>query len=109
MQCVFTPEKMERYLAGDKAGIFTYGRSRNPTQNALQQKIAALEGAPAALGGNAEGQGLLHGCQHGLGRYAQDHITASGCSAARQRVPKKAQHEQRQHGKKSLVHGRPAR
>lgn len=46
---VFTPEKMERYLSGDKEGIFTYGRSRNPTQNALQQKIAALEGAPASL------------------------------------------------------------
>jgi len=46
---VWTPEKMERYLAGDKEGIFTYGRSRNPTQNDLQTKIAALEGAEAAL------------------------------------------------------------
>ena len=49
---------MERYLAGDKAGIFTYDRSRNPTQNALQQKIAALEGAPAALA-VASGMALL--------------------------------------------------
>jgi len=52
---VFTPEKMERYLAGDKKGIFTYGRSRNPTQNSFQQKIAALEGAEAAL---ATGSGM---------------------------------------------------
>ena len=40
---------MERYLAGDKEGIFTYGRSRNPTQNDFQDKVAALEGAEAAL------------------------------------------------------------
>ena len=46
---VWTPEKMERYLAGDKEGIFTYGRSRNPTQNDLQAKVAALEGAECAL------------------------------------------------------------
>lgn len=46
---VFTPEKMERYLSGNKEGIFTYGRSRNPTQNSFQEKIAALENAPAAL------------------------------------------------------------
>jgi methionine-gamma-lyase len=52
---VFTPEKMERYLAGDKRGIFTYGRSRNPTQNSFQEKIAALEGAESAL---ATGSGM---------------------------------------------------
>jgi methionine-gamma-lyase len=52
---VFTPEKMERYLAGDKAGIFTYGRSRNPTQNSFQEKVAALEGGEAAL---ATGSGM---------------------------------------------------
>lgn len=52
---VFTPEKMERYLAGDKEGIFTYGRSRNPTQNGFQEKIAALEGGEAAL---ATGSGM---------------------------------------------------
>ncbi|KYO65255.1 trans-sulfuration enzyme family protein [Thermovenabulum gondwanense] len=46
---VFTPEKMERYLSGNKEGIFTYGRSRNPTQNSFQEKIASLENAPAAL------------------------------------------------------------
>lgn len=45
----WTHEKMDRYLAGDKEGIFTYARSRNPTQNDLQDKIAALEGAEAAL------------------------------------------------------------
>ncbi len=46
---VWTPEKMDRYLAGDKEGIFTYARSRNPTQNDLQDKVAELEGAEAAL------------------------------------------------------------
>ncbi len=46
---VWTPEKMDRYLAGDKEGIYTYARSRNPTQNDLQDKIAELEGAEAAL------------------------------------------------------------
>jgi methionine-gamma-lyase len=46
---VFTPEKMERYIHGDKEGIFTYGRSRNPTQNGFQEKIASLEGADMAL------------------------------------------------------------
>src|SRR5450759_2466019 len=46
---VFTPEKADRYFSGDKAGIFTYGRSRNPTQNIFQEKVAALEGADSAL------------------------------------------------------------
>lgn len=45
----WTPELRERYLSGDKEGIFTYGRSRNPTQNDLQEKIAALEGAERCL------------------------------------------------------------
>lgn len=45
----WTEEKMERYLAGDKEGIFTYGRSRNPTQNDMQDKLALLEGGEAAL------------------------------------------------------------
>ncbi len=46
---VFTPEKMDRYLRDEKEGIFTYGRSRNPTQNNFQEKIAALENGEAAL------------------------------------------------------------
>jgi len=45
----WTEEKLERYLAGDKEGIFTYGRSRNPTQNDLQDKLALLEGGEQAL------------------------------------------------------------
>ena len=45
----WTPERRERYLSGDKEGIFTYGRSRNPTQNELQEKIAALENAERCL------------------------------------------------------------
>ncbi len=43
------PETRTRYLSGDKEGIFTYGRSRNPTQNELQEKIAVLEGAERCL------------------------------------------------------------
>ncbi len=48
---VFTPESMERWLSGDtsQGPVYTYGRSRNPTQNAFQEKIAALEGGEAAL------------------------------------------------------------
>lgn len=42
-------ETRERYLSGDKEGIFTYGRSRNPNQNELQEKIAALENGERAL------------------------------------------------------------
>ena len=45
----WTEEKMERYLTGDKDGIFTYSRSRNPTQNDLQDKLALLEGGEQAL------------------------------------------------------------
>lgn len=45
----WTEEKMERYLTGDKDGIYTYGRSRNPTQNDMQAKLAMLEGGEAAL------------------------------------------------------------
>ena len=45
----WTPELRERYLSGDKEGIYTYGRSRNPTQNELQEKIATLEGAERCL------------------------------------------------------------
>ncbi len=64
---VFTPEKMARYLSGDKEGIFTYGRSRNPTQNSFQEKVASLEGGEMAL---AAGSGMaaislaLLGCVH---------------------------------------------
>lgn len=43
------PETRDRYVSGDKEGIFTYGRSRNPTQNDLQAKIASLEGAERCL------------------------------------------------------------
>ncbi len=45
----WTPEKMERYQRGDKEGIFTYGRSRNPTQNDLQEKLSTMYGAENAL------------------------------------------------------------
>jgi methionine-gamma-lyase len=48
---VFTPDTMERWLAGDtsQGPIYTYGRSRNPTQDAFQEKVASLESGEAAL------------------------------------------------------------
>ena len=49
---VFSEDRMERWLAGtpnEGEIIYTYGRSRNPTQVSLQTKIAALEHAEAAL------------------------------------------------------------
>jgi len=49
---VFTEDRMGRWLEGtpnDGEIIYTYGRSRNPTQVSLQNKIAALEHAEAAL------------------------------------------------------------
>lgn len=49
---VFTEERLEKWLqgtAGDEEIIYTYGRSRNPTQVSLQKKIAALEHGEAAL------------------------------------------------------------
>jgi methionine-gamma-lyase len=71
---VFTPEKMDRYLSGDKEGIFTYGRSRNPTQNGFQEKVAALEGGEAAL---AAGSGMAAISLAVLGTvHAGDHLIA---------------------------------
>ena len=69
---VFTPEKMDRYLTGDKEGIYTYGRSRNPTQNMFQEKLASLEGADMAL---ATGSGMAAISMALLGTvHAGDHI-----------------------------------
>lgn len=49
---VFTEERLEKWLQGtaeEDEIIYTYGRSRNPTQISLQKKIAALEHGEAAL------------------------------------------------------------
>lgn len=46
---IFTPEKMDRWVAGDKEGIYFYTRMGNPTQTELNDKIAELEGAEAGL------------------------------------------------------------
>jgi methionine-gamma-lyase len=72
---VWTPEKMARYQAGDKEGIFTYGRSRNPTQNFFQEKVAALEGGEAAL---ATGSGMAAISLAILGlAHSGDHIIST--------------------------------
>lgn len=71
---VFTPEKMERYMAGDKEGIYTYGRSRNPTQNMFQEKIASLEGGEMALA-TASGMAAISTALLGT-VHAGDHIIA---------------------------------
>lgn len=49
---VFSEERLEKWLQGSASEdeiIYTYGRSRNPTQVSLQKKIAALEHGEAAL------------------------------------------------------------
>ncbi len=45
---VFHGGKLDRYLAGDEE-MYTYARTANPTQDQLEEKIAAMEGAEAAL------------------------------------------------------------
>jgi len=74
----FTEDRMERWLAkAPKEGeiIYTYGRSRNPTQIALQKKLAAVEHAEAALvtssGMAAITMALLGYCKQG------DHIISA--------------------------------
>lgn len=74
----FTEDRMERWVAGkpyENEIIYTYGRSRNPTQISLQQKIAALEHAEAALvtssGMAAITLAILGYCKHG------DHIISA--------------------------------
>jgi methionine-gamma-lyase len=69
---VFTPERMERWLYGNKEGVFTYGRSRNPTQNFFQEKVAQLEGGDMAL---ATGSGMAAISLALLGTlHAGDHL-----------------------------------
>lgn len=70
----FTPEKMERFLAGDTEGMFTYGRCHNPTQSGFQEKVAALEGGAAAL---ATGSGMAAIALAVLGTvHSGDHLIA---------------------------------
>jgi methionine-gamma-lyase len=45
---VFHDDKLDRYLAGDE-DMYTYSRTANPTQDQLEEKIACVEGAQAAL------------------------------------------------------------
>ena len=69
---VFTPDTMQKWLEGNKEGVFTYGRSRNPTQNAFQAKVAALECAQSAL---ATGSGMAAISLATLGLvHSGDHI-----------------------------------
>jgi methionine-gamma-lyase len=75
---VFTEERMEKWLEGTMGEdeiIYTYGRSRNPTQISLQSKIAALEHGEAALvtssGMAAITMAILGYCQTG------DHIISA--------------------------------
>ena len=71
---VFTPEKMERFLAGDTAGMYTYGRCHNPTQSSFQDKVAVLERGGAAL---ATGSGMAAIALAVLGTvHSGDHLIA---------------------------------
>lgn len=44
------PQDMERTFTGEKQGCYLYSRHSNPTVNIFGKKIAAMEGAEAALG-----------------------------------------------------------
>lgn len=44
------PADMERTFQGEMPGCYLYSRHSNPTVNIFGKKIAAMEGAPAALG-----------------------------------------------------------
>ena len=52
-----TVEQGAEYFAGTKAG-YVYGRTRNPTQALLEQRVASLEGAEAGLA-VASGMGAI--------------------------------------------------
>lgn len=74
----YTKDRMERWLAGtlnEGEIIYTYGRSRNPSQVSLQKKIAALEHAEAALvtasGMAAVSMAILGYCKKG------DHVISA--------------------------------
>ena len=54
---VETAEEGGEIFAGKRAG-YVYGRTRNPTQHILEQRIASLEGAEAALA-TASGMGAI--------------------------------------------------
>ena len=44
------PKDMERTFMGELQGCYLYSRHSNPTVNIFGQKVAAMEGAEAALG-----------------------------------------------------------
>src|SRR6478609_4232319 len=44
------PKDMERTFQGELQGCYLYSRHSNPTVNIFGQKLAAMEGAEAALG-----------------------------------------------------------
>lgn len=44
------PQDMERTFTGEKEGCYLYSRHSNPTVNIFGKKMAAMEGAEAALG-----------------------------------------------------------
>ena len=75
---VFTEERLDKWLQGSAEEdeiIYTYGRSRNPTQVSLQKKIAALEHGEAALvtasGMAAITMAILGNCKSG------DHVISA--------------------------------
>lgn len=75
---VFTKDRMERWLAGtpnEGEIIYSYGRSRNPSQISLQEKIASLEHAEAcqvtASGMSAIAMAIFGYCKCG------DHIISA--------------------------------
>ena len=67
-------EASARRFAGDEEG-FTYGRYGNPTVASLEQRLAALEGAPAAISTASGMSAILMMCMGLL--KAGDHVICS--------------------------------
>jgi O-succinylhomoserine sulfhydrylase len=67
-------EASARRFAGDEDG-FTYGRYGNPTVASLEQRLAALEGAPAAISTASGMSAILMMCMGLL--KAGDHVICS--------------------------------
>lgn len=69
-----TAESAARRFAGDEDG-FTYGRYGNPTVASFEQRLAALEGAEAAMGTASGMSAILMMCMGLL--KAGDHVVCS--------------------------------
>jgi methionine-gamma-lyase len=75
------PADMERTFQGEMPGCYLYSRHSNPTVNIFGKKIAAMEGAPAALG-VASGMAAIASAIDQLFRNESTRLGKSGLSQA---------------------------